>query len=519
MSNQTNQKSPIFNTLLISIGTTTSKILGFIREVVIAAFFGASYFVDAYLIALLVPNALFSVVSGALTTTVIPLITEYKEKLGQKSVLTFLNTVTTVMAVVLAVLVLIGEVFAFYIIKLVAPGFEGEVLELAVYLSRIMFPMMLFMGLAGLGTGILQSQRRFFYPAFIGIPYNLIIIASLFLFSKMWGITGLAVGTLLGIFSQWLFQIPDLRKAGFRFKFKLDFSHPGFRKMGVLIIPVIIGSGAGQINLLVDRMLASGLVEGSISALNYASKVNTLAFGIIAVSVASAMYPEFSQAAVLKDNDKFVSSVRRTFNGLLLIILPFTLGMIILREPLIRLFFERGAFDEVATSLTVFALFFYALGLPALALREVILRAFYSLQDTMTPMIIGVGTVVLNIILNLILVRYLAHGGLALATSISITIGLFVLLWYLRKKVGKMGGSKILVSGLKITFATIVMGIVVYGLLAFLSNSVAKGNLGDFIILSTCGLVGAGIYFVIIKLLKVEEFDWLVDKVKVRFNR
>ncbi len=490
-----------------------SKILGIIREIYTAALFGASATIDAYLVALIIPYTMFSMISGALTTTTIPLITEYKDKLGQKSVLVLLNTVTTIMAIVLALLILIGELFAVYIIQIVAPGFHDETLSLAIKLSRILLPMMLFLGLAGLATGILHSQRRFFFPAFIGIPYNICIIIFLLLVGKIWGITGLAVGTLIGIAAQWLFLVPDLRNAGFKFRFILDFSHVGLKKLGKLITPVIIGSGAIQINLVIDRMLASTLVEGSIAALNYASTVNLLAFYIIATPIANVMYPEFSQAIVLEDNEKLIYSLRRSINFIVFIILPFTVGMIILREPLVRVFFERGAFNHSATNLTVFALFFYALGLPAVSLRQILEKVFYSMNDTITPMLIGIGIVVLNIILNLVLIKYLAHGGLALANSIAITCGLIPLFWVLRKKIGNLAGRLILINIAKICLATLIVGLFLY---YTFNNILSKFNMADLLMLTICGIFGMLFYFVLIRLLKIEEFDLLINILRNR---
>ncbi len=508
----------IKNTILISAGTTLSKILGFIREMAIAAFFGASYLVDAYLVALIIPQVLFSVINNALTTTVIPLVTEYKHKEGLKSVLSFLNTVTAVMVISLALLIVAGEFLAEHIVGLLAPGFSGDAFQLTAALSRIMFPAMLFMGLAGLSVGILQSQKRFLYPSIIGIPNNLIIIASVFALGGIWGIKGLAAGTLIGVVGQWLFQVPDLRKAGFKFKLQMDFSHPGFRKMGLLIIPVIIGSGASQLNLVVDRLLASGLVEGSISALHFAHKLNTLVFGIIAVAAANAMYPEFAEAVARQDYKGLINLIKRSLTGLLLVILPFTVGMILLREPIVRLAFERGAFNTEATALTVTALLFYGLGLPALSLGQILLRTFYSLQDTMTPMIIGIFSVGLNIVLNLILVRYMAHGGLALASSISTTASCILLLWYLRKKIGRLGGQELLLSGAKMTLATGIMGILVLCFYNFLSSRLSAGMIADLIVLGCCACVGAGVYFSIVRVLRIKEFDWLCDKIKMKYH-
>lgn len=511
--------SPVFNTIIISFGTALSKILGFVREIVIAAFFGASYLVDAYLVALLIPQALFTVIGSSLTTTVIPLITEYENEGGRRSVLKLLNSVTTFLAVLLSLLVIVGEMFTPQLMHIVAPGFTGETERLAIYLNRIMLPMMLFLGLSGLGTGILQSQKRFVYPAFISVPCNIFIIGSILVSGTRWGIKGLAVGTLLGFAAQWAFQLPDLKKSGFPFKWSLNFSHPGFKKIGQLILPVIIGSGAAQINFIVDRMMASGLVEGSISALNYATKLNLMLYAIVALAIANAIYPELAEAAVMRDMAKFLHSLMRSINGLMLLVLPITVGMIILREPLIRLVFERGAFDRTATELTAIALFFFAFGLPALCLREIVFRAFYSLQDTMTPMIIGVATVALNIVLILVLVPYLALGGLALATSISVTLGLFLLFYELRRKLGNIGGRVLLATGSKIMLAAGIMGIIVWISYSVMSKCLVSVSVSDFILFSANALLGGIVYFAIIYALRVEELNWLIDKLLVKLGR
>ncbi len=515
---ETSGISPAINTAILSVGTATSKMLGFVREIVTAAFFGTSKVVDAYLVALVIPQMLFSVVGSALTTTLIPLATEYEEKEGRESVLALVNSVITIVAIVLSILVLLGELFTGFLVHIVAPGFSGEVFELTVRLSKIMFPMMLFLGLAGLGTGVLQSQKKFLYPAFIGVPYNIFIIGSLLLLGAKWGITGLAVGTLLGVVSQWLFQVPELRRVGFKYKLKLTFSHPGFRKMGVLILPVIVGSGAGQINLLVDRILASSLNEGSIAALHYATKLNILVFGIIAVAVANAIYPELAQSAAINDTRQFLRSLISSLNSLFLVIMPITVGIIILREPIVRIVYQRGEFDSNAAGLTAIALLFFALGLPAMSLREVVFRAFYSLQDTLTPMYIGLATVAINIGFNLVLVRYLAHGGLALGTSISFIFSIIMLLWSLRRKIGHIGGKILLTTGAKIIVASVIMGIGVFLLYMCMGSILKAGFKADIIMFFSAVILGALIYGLMVKILHLEEAEWVINKTKARLN-
>lgn len=515
-----NKRSPLENTTLISIGSIFSKIFGFIREVAIAAFFGASYFVDAYLVASMIPKLLFGIISEAITTTIIPLIIEYKIKLGQKSVAELINSITTIMVLVSVLIILIAEFFAHYLVNFIAPGFDKEALEITIKMTRAMLPIIIFLGLSGLAAGMLQSQKRFLFPSFVGIPSNISIILFLFILAKSWGIMALAVGTVAGIFAQWLFLSYDIRKLEFRFKPQINLKHPGLKKMGLLILPVIIGKGAADINLLVDRMLASSLVEGSIAALNFSTRIYLLLDTILAISLAKAMFPEFSELVVVNDMKGYVNSLKRSLIGLLMIILPFSVGLIILREPVIRLVYERGAFGVTATTLTAFALLFYTLGLPALSLRQVVLRAYYALQDTKTPMIIGVLTVVLNIILNLILIRYLAHGGLALATSIATTTSFLLLIWLLRKKIGNIGGKLMIISGTKMLVASLFMGVVVYYLQIYIGGlSILSGSIRDIFILVSCGVFGATLYFIIIKLLKIEEFDWVLGKVVGRFAK
>lgn len=330
----------------------------------------------------------------------------------------------------------------------------------------------------------------------------------------------LAIGTVIGLIAQWLFMSYDIRKLDFQFKPQISLNHPGLRKMGLLILPVIIGKGAADINILVDRMLASSLVEGSIAALNYSTRIYLLIDTILALSLAKALFPELSEMAIVNDMKGYVNSLKKSLIGLSIIVFPFSVGLIILREPIIRLVYERGAFDVTATALTAFALLFYTLGLPALSLRQVVLRAYYALQDTRTPMIIGLLTVVINIVLNLILIRYLDHGGLALATSIATTTGFLLLIWHLRKKVGSIGGMSMIISGAKIMTASLIMGFVVYYLQIYVGGlGILSGTISDIVLLLTCGSLGAVLYFIIIKLLKIEEFDWVWRKIVGRFAK
>ncbi|MDD4548890.1 MAG: murein biosynthesis integral membrane protein MurJ [Syntrophomonadaceae bacterium] len=506
----------IYNTTALVAGTAISKLLGFIREMSIAAVFGVSLVTDAYLIAVTIPNLFFQVGGVAVTTSMIPVLTEYREKDGLESEIKIVNLLTSALIILLLIVTIIAEVFAEKIVGLVAPQFSEQAIPLAIYLFRIMFPMSIFMVMAGIATGILQSHKRFIYPAFSSIPYNLIILGSIFILGKIMGITGLAIGTLLGIICQWLFQVLDIKKLGIHFSFNLNRHNAALKKILTSVPLVLVSLGAIQINTMVDRIMASGLIEGSITALNFANRLNMLVVGIFAMAIASVIYPGLAESVITKDIERFRRGILYSINLLFIICLPLAVGIIILGEPLVRILFEHGAFDAQATKLTTCALTFYVVGLPAIALREVVLRAFYSLQDTMTPMLNGIGTVVLNIVFNFILIRYLAHGGLALATSISIIIGLFMLLWSLRRQVGSLGGA--LLTGCKVMIATLAMGITVYYLFNYImvGKFTGIGILGDVVILGVCGVIGVSLYFILIKLLRVEELEWLISILRLK---
>lgn len=509
-----NDNSVVANSFIVSLGNTLSKLLGLIREMVIAAFYGASALVDAYLVALTIPMALFNTVNQALSITILPLITEYDQKEGRESVLAMLNTITSFLMICILLLVLLGTICASPLISLISPGFNIETTIIAEKLTRIVMPVMIFMGLTGLATGILQSQKRFLYPALMGVACNITIIIAVCLSANTFGIYGLAFATVLGTLVQWLIQVPDLRKVGFKYRFQLLVQHPGFRKLGLLIVPVLIGAGASQINLLVDRMMASTLVEGSIAALGYASKLYTFISAVLTVAVASAVFPDLAQNAIKNNLQQFLIIVNRSIKVLLLIVIPAAVGIIILRVPIVKLIFERGAFDETASILTVTALMFYAIGIPALALQDVILRAFYALQDTKTPMYIGLVTMVLNIILILLLIKPMELGGLALATSLSISVGAVLLLVCLRNKLGPIGGKDILITGIKVIIASILMGIAVWLIYNIIQSMQPKGTVGNLVTVLINVILGIAIYYLIIRLMNINEVKWVEEWMK-----
>lgn len=499
---------------LIAIITAFSKVYGFIREAVFASLFGATMQADAFLVALVVPTALLSAIGGALATVFIPVFGARIVKDGVEPANRLANSVLNAVLLISTVFLLVSLLFAEPIVGLVAPGLEEETASLATRLTRIMLFALPFMVASGWVTGLLHARQHFLLPALIGFPYSTIYIA----FSIWAGLQGnmsyLAIGVILAYASQFFIQVPTaVHRYRFRYRPTLNWHDDDLRRMGILVLPVLISTGATQLNVIVDRMLASGLATGSIAALNYAQKVNGLSMGLLILPVGMALYPSLVQFVAEKDVTRFLRATRQGLNVLNLILMPILVGIIVLSSDIVRVLFERGAFDARATEMTAFALAFYTLGIIGLAWREVLNRAFFAMQDTKTPMWAGIIAIGINIVLNFLLVGPLGVGGLALATSISMVVGAVILLVVLRKRAGRIGGSSILISLGKTGTAALLMGGVV-GWLRYGSLLPDPGPAltGQVLHLGVLIGVGAVIYAVAVFALRVAELElgWLM---------
>ena len=503
-------------TIIVMIITLLSKITGFFREILLGSKYGATYVTDAYLVSLTIPQTLFASIAAAIVTTYIPLYSGISVNEGPKEGVRFTNKVVNIVLLGSALLAVLGMIFTKPIVSLIAMGFKGEVLNLAVNFTRITFPMVIFIGLCRIFAGFLQANNEFTLPALIGIPNNIIIILVLLLSSTI-GPYGLVFGTLIGAVLEAVVMIPGMLKKGYRYSRVLDFKDSHVVKVAALALPVMMGTAVQQLNVLIDRMLASGLSEGSISALNFANRLNQFVYGIFTMSISAVIYPLLSRLKAEENMEEFKDKMIKAFNVITLIILPITVGAMVLSQPIVSILFERGQFDSRATSMTASALLFYSIGMVFYGYRDVLNRTFYSLQDTKTPMLNGLITVGLNIVLNLVLVRFMQHDGLALATSLSAIIMTLLLFANLRKSMGGIGGRKLAGVFIKSGVASLAMGIAVYVLNKLMAGYTASS--GRLIELLALGLVisfGALIYFALIYIFKVQEIKWLIDMVKKR---
>lgn len=481
---------------LVMAITLISKITGFLREVVIGSKFGTTKYVDAYNMAQNIPMVLFAAIAASIGTTVIPLFSEYLAKKGKDKAFDFINNLLNALILLTVIFASVGIVMAPILVKIMAPGFKGDVYHVTLKLTMILMPVMVFVLVSNIITGVLQSLDHFSVPAMIGIPYNIIIIGVALLYGAKYGIYGVAVATVAGSIIQVIMQLPVLYKFGFRYRFVLDLKDEGVKRVIILAMPVLIGTSIQVINTYVDRMIASYLPSGSIAALNYANRL--IGFDIFSMAIAIVIYPMLSKHFAANNVDEFKKGIKIAVKAILYIMIPVTVGAIIFRYPIIRILFERGAFNERSTYLTSIAFMFLSLGMTANGLRNVLSRGFYSLKDTKTPMVNGAIAVLVNIGLNLIIVRYLGLGGLALSTSIAATLTSLMLMYSLKKKIGAIGGYEILVSFLKA-----VIGSAIMGGFAYLTFNLVMGHLPDTKIYEAVSLgaaifAGSVIYLVII---------------------
>lgn len=444
----------------VMVITILSKLLGFLREVSLSYFFGASEITDAFNIAQTIPTSIFSFIWIALFTSFIPIYNRIRAERGVEDADHFTSNLLSVIAMVCMILAGAVIVFAVPVVRLFASGFSEETLRLSVTLTRISISGIVISGVIYIFTAMLQIRNSFMVPALIGIPANLVAIASYALAGRDSRI--LAIGIIAGLSLQAFFLIIAARKAGFRHTWIFKPGDPGIKELLIFSIPVIIGVSVNQVNVLVDKSIASGIAVGGISALGYAQVVNGFLQGIFVEPVSSVMYPSISRMAAEGDREALSGTLASAAVYVLLFILPAMTGILVLSQPITSLIFQRGAFGSEAAALTSSALFFYAFGHGAYALRDLTSRTFFALGDTKTPMKNSIFGMCLNIILNIVLSRYLGIGGLALATSIAAIATATMLFVSLRRKISLGSLRMRLGSLMKISAASICMGVIVW---------------------------------------------------------
>lgn len=505
---------------VVGAATLLSRLFGFIRDVVIAWFFGAGLSSDAFFVAFRVPNLLRRLFAeGSLSIAFIPVFTEYLTVKGREEAFKLARAAIWLLSMILAIVAVFGILLSPLIVKIIAPGFidSPEKFSLTVNLTRIMFPYIFFIGLVALSMGILNSLGHFAAPALSPVFLNIAMICSVFFISPHMTdpVTGLAIGVLIGGVLQLALQIPFLIKKGLYFWQRVKIFHPGLKKIGLLMLPTVFGAAVYQINILVGTLLASLLPEGSVSYLYYADRLVQFPLGIFAIAAATAILPSISRQAASRDLEAVKTTFSHAMNLVLFITIPSMVGLIILREPIVALLFKRGVFDSEATRLTAYALLYYGIGLWAFSGVRIVVSTFYALQDTKTPVRMAVISIIANIVLGIILMWPLAHGGLALATSLASMLNFGLLVRALRIKLGPLGLRSIAESACKSLLCAAIMGVIISIFSIFVIPLADRSLYGLFFGLMGTIIIGFllyGFFSFLIKSPELEKIWYIIVK-------
>jgi putative peptidoglycan lipid II flippase len=509
---------------VMSGATFISRALGYAKDMILARYFGATGISDTFFVAFRIPNLLRELFAeGSMSSAFIPVLTEYRANQGDDKAKKLVRITFTFLLICVGVLCAAGILFAPQIITLIAPGFRENVEKFSqtVLLTRVMFPFLLFISLAALVMGALNTRGVFFVPALAPATLNITIIAVVLIFiSHMENpIVAVAAGVTLGGFVQFAFQLPSFFRKDYDLRPDFEFSHPGLRKMSILIMPATMGMAVAQVNIFISTILASYLPQGSITYLYYSMRLIQFPIGIFGVAMGMAVLPALSEHAVKGEMEKLREDFSFALRLLFFITVPAMTGLIALREPIVNILFQRGVFDYPATRGTAEALLFYSLGIWAIVGVRVVTATFYSLKDTRTPVKIAVIAMLTNIVMSLLLMGPLRHSGLALSNAIASMVNFLLLFYFLRQRLGRIDARRILTSFIRISVASAVMGVSGWWMLHGHIWTLPGRAMEKAIYLSGTIMVCLCIYVTVSFLLRGNELAYIHGMIKNRLNR
>jgi putative peptidoglycan lipid II flippase len=482
---------------IVMVLFVVSRLLGLAREMIIGGRFGTSPDLDAYLAAYRLPDILFQLVAGgALGSAFIPLFAGLLAQGRRRDAWRLASAVINLVMLLLTALALLAGLLAPLLVRqIIAPGFSPAQQALTVQLMRLMLLTPVIFGVSGIVMGVLNSSQHFLLPALAPAVYNLGIIGGALFLAPRLGVEGLAVGVVAGALLHLFVQLPALAHRDGFYAPVLGLRDPHVCEVGRLMLPRVIGLAAVQLNFLVNTILSSHMPAGSLAALNYGFMLMLLPEGVFAQAMATAAFPTFSAQVARGEMDAFRSTVSSTLRAILFLSVPASVGLILLRRPLIEVLLQRGAFDAHSTEAVALALGFYALGLAGHSAVEIMARAFYSLHDTLRPVAVSLGGMVLNIVLSLVLSRPfeaggLAYGGLALANSIATLLEMAVLLALLAGKTRGLPWRELALSAGRTLLASLAMGLVLWSFLYFLGHMNAWLVAGGGIVVGALAYLG-----------------------------
>ena len=505
-------KNPVKTVGNIFIIIMISKLLGQLREIIFASFYGTGAEANAYLSASMIPLNFFDIILGmAIVSAFVPVFNEYREIKGEKDANSFAGNFVGIVFLVSFVVSVLGVVFSSTLISVIAKGLQGDIdtARLASLLLKILFPSMIFTSIAYCYAGILQSYGEFKIPAAMSIVSNAAAIIYLILFNDRFGIIGLAVAMLVGWIMQLVILIVPLVKRHYKFNVSFDFCDEGMKKVYKLALPVFLSSWVQPLNVMVNTFLASFLNNGeALSAINYANRLYLIIASVFATSVTNLILPELSRLHVSGEKEKCAVVTKNSVNAAILFLLPVVMLFLMFRVQIIEIIYQRGAFTEHSTRLTSTALFYYSFGMLGYGIQEIMNKSFYAMQKSKIPMKTAFVTIIINLFLSFSLSRIMGLGGLALATSVAATLGGIIMMLYMKKENAFFSLKDIFVCLIKGLIAVTVSAAATYftySLLEFLAN----GLVLKLFVLCVCGIVCVAVYMLSLAILKTQELKAL----------
>lgn len=494
--------------LFIMLVTILSKIIGFIRDITLSYFYGAGVVSDVFLLSQTIPNTLFTLLGTAVMFGFIPVYARLVDD-NREDAEAFASSIMTLLLIVTAVIVFFGYVFIDPLMNFFASGFTGEARAMAMHYTQILLPGLFFTGVLYVLRAYLQVHEKYVITTMLGFPFNFFIILGIVL-SAFVDIRLLPWFALVAIAAQLLLFIPDLKKLNFSYRPKIRTKKEHLKELFVLVLPMMISSGFAQLAIVTTRSLATEVGVGSISALNYAERLNGFVLGLFITSIVTVLYPMLSRMQASGDQENFQSSVADSLLMTAIFVIPVSVGCMLLATPIVSILFTRGAFDENALRLTSQALFAYSIGMLPLGLREIFQKVLYAMEDTKSPLVITALTAGVQILLCFLLYRPMGITGIALATSVASIFAMLAYIIVVRRKNALAFDRSQIQSLFKIVLASIVMAIVVYfANHAFMSLS----TLIHFILTVGLGIIA---YFFMVIILCVDEAKLWFELLKQR---
>lgn len=495
----------------VMLFTIVAKLLGFTREILLSYFLGATGVSDAYLISLTIPGTIFQFVGTSLATCFIPVFLGILKKEDVNRGNDFTNCVLSLILLFSSAVIVVIWRWGDAVVKLFASGFTGETFELAVLFTKISVCSLYISTFVYVFNSLLQSYDCFTPVAFAAIPNSIVVMISIILGAKV-NILFLPIGNIVAIFIQMLVLVPYVRRNHFKLSLNMHFSEPHMKDMYRLILPVIFGVSVNEINVLVDKTIASGIAEGGISALSYANSLIMFVQGIFAQTIATVYYPTITRLVEEKEYTKLQKTIAESIGSMLFLLLPVMVGCILVANTIVSVLYGRGAFDINAVKMTAESLFGYAIGVLGYGVREVLARVFYAMHDTKTPTRNATIGVIINILMNLVFSKFIGLRGLALATSVSSIITSLLLLWDLKKSGMNMLDDDFRADLWKMVLASMVMGAEVW----YIHRILVEGNeLVNLLI-----MVGAGgsLYILLAYIFRVNIAVGICQEIKQKIR-